>query len=373
MSNTILGLVLLGSALATLACGQDAPRHLTDPQPIAPPPAFPPEPPAVDPAAIAFIPRFEQRLPARPQGIAITPDGRNVVVTSFETGLVQLREAEGYTLLREEGIFNVRGPWGLAISHDGRIALGSSRPGILTAFSLSGLETLYQLSIRTRMLIRSGRVFFGSGHVSGQSVVFQLTADGTIVAQYPIGNGDNNRFTLSIDDRLVLAVDALKRLHVLDARTLAPERVLPLVVNFSIWLVIPLRAPNKVLLLGGDENGPAGSVVDYVTGDVAPTQLLAADPKYPWLEYGYGNPWVSIGNDITVVTTRQGFILVNERTGRLERLEINVPTLDEANWCCEVAYDLHRDRLLVVNERFESFTHIFYGRLIAYDIVRNGR
>ncbi|MFN2384387.1 MAG: YncE family protein [Gemmatimonadota bacterium] len=368
MSSVRLILVVL--TLLAVACTQESPRHLTDPPPTTPP-DFPPLPGTADPHGIEFIPRLEleRRPPRRPHGVAVTPDGRFVVVTSYETGIVQVREAAGYTLLRQEQLFNSSGPWGVTISHDSQTAFVGARPGSIRSFSVPQLALQDFTAIRARMLVRSGREYFASSTGEG---VFKLAADGTVLANYPMTNMDNTKLALSIDERLVIALDITDQMHVLDARTLAPVRLIPLALPHRSYLVIPLRGATKVLLLGAIGESPAGTVVDYDTGEVGQTQQLTPDPRYPWLEFGLGNPWVSIGQDLTVVTSSGGFILVNERTGKLERLVVDLPSLEDAGDCCEVAYDLHLDRLIVVNER-RTPGGVETSRLIAYQIVRNNR
>jgi hypothetical protein len=308
----------------------------------------------------------------RPQGIAVTRDGRYVVVSTFWGQEVLLLDGETYETVASVPTSN---PWGVSIPpQQDRVVVGGKRG--ITAFGLPAMNLLFYNEVRARSVVipPAGDHYLTSGHVPGreflEGALVRIDNSGRVEARRRLDVSDNTAYVLSPDGSEIAAFDGCGSLHVFETTALLPRRRFQFDPPIPCWVVVPLQMPGKLLVVGeanqGDHAVPAGTVVDYRTGMVEPTQRLATRRRNRLIDFGYGNPWASLEDGRAVVASSAGLILVDLATGRLEGVVENVPFLDDSDYCCEVAYDAVRSRLIVViNAGYEPGPDT--GRLIVYE------
>jgi hypothetical protein len=321
--------------------------------------------PEADP--IRLVPEATRSLPQRPQGIAVTPDGRFVVVATYVGREVLLLDAGSLETVTSTGMVN---PWGMTIDPGGgRVWIGGKHASM--AFALPGLEEIAQFPVRTRTLVRGlqPNTLYAIDPLVGEIVRFDAVTGETLASlAHPSVYNDTACLAL-VDDQALLARSG-GPLLVLDPVDLHLQREIAL--PSGCWAVVPLDDAGKALVLSGEEDPegqfPTASVVDWRTGDSR--QMTVPRPSgsaIRWTEYGYGNPWVRV-DDLIFAPGRQGILVADAGNGEVLEFLEGTPSTEGTEYCCEIAWDAMRRRLLIVGDYHTGQSST--GKLVAYRIER---
>jgi hypothetical protein len=323
--------------------------------------------PSPDGDGIRLIVEATRKLPQRPQGIAVTPDGRFVVVASYAGFEVLVLDAETLETVTSTGMVN---PWGMTVDPGGgRVWIGGKYGSF--ALALPGLEELAQIPLRTRTLVRGSEpnTLYAIDPLAGEIVRFDATT-GEILARlaHPSVYRDTACLALA-DGQALLAGHGDGPLLVLDPIDLSLEREIQL--PLGCWAVVPLEEDGKALVLSGSGDSsnhfPTGTVVDWRTGNTRQISVPRPSGAIPWTEYGYGNPWVR-ADDLIFAPGRQGILVADARSGEVLEFIEGTPSTEGSVYCCEVAWDAVRRRLLIIGDYLEGDR--LTGKLVTYRIER---
>jgi hypothetical protein len=315
--------------------------------------------------AVRLIVDATRNLPGRPQGIAVTPDGRFVLVATYIGFEILVLDAETLETVASTGMLN---PWGMTVDPGGGRVWVASRYGV-TALALPGLEELAQFPHRTRTVARGFQpnTLYAIDPSAGQVVRFDAVT-GEILASHAHPSIINDTACLALaDGQALLAGSGEGPLLVLDPVDLSLEREIAL--PSGCWAVVPLDDDDKALVLSGEEDSqgqfPTASVVDWRTGDSR--QVSVPRPATQWTEYGYGNPWVRV-DDLIFAPGRQGILVADARSGEILEFLEDTPSTVGTVYCCEIAWDAVRERLLIVGDYLDA-DHSS-GKLVSYRMER---
>jgi YVTN family beta-propeller protein len=148
--------------------------------------------------------KVNTRLAGQPEDIAVSSDGRIVVVTYFATNEVSVREA---TTLRELGNINVdRGPMKVAIDPRGRKAFISNYySNTVTVIDLSLLKVIGTIPVESKPIgmafnSRGDRLYVINSEASNISVIDPTGQ--TVIGKINIGTGGYGVIADSFGDRI---------------------------------------------------------------------------------------------------------------------------------------------------------------------------
>jgi hypothetical protein len=323
--------------------------------------------PASDGDEVRLIVDATRNLPERPQGIAVTPDGRFVLVATYIGFEILVLDGESLQTVTSTRMLN---PWGITVDPGGGRVWVAGKHGIM-ALALPGLEELAQFPLRTRILARAFQpnTLYAIDPSAGQVVRFDAVR-GEILASlaHPSVISDTACLALA-DGQALLAGNDNGPLLVLDPIDLSLEREIAL--PSGCWAVVPLDDDGKALVLSGEEDSlgqfPTASVVDWRTGDSRQVSVPRPSGSVPWTEYGYGNPWVRV-DDLIFAPGRQGILVADARSGDVLDFIEGTPSTEGSVYCCEIAWDAVRRRLLIVGD-YLAGDHLT-GKLVSYRIER---
>lgn len=342
-------------AVAALACSTDNPNA-----------------PDLDSTAIpAFVLREERIVPHRPHGVAVSPDGSKLVVATYYGWQVLILDAETYSLLTEP----IGHPenWGVDITPDGRQALVASRKGGWILDLDSGTQAAF-LDVQSRWIASNtdGSAYYTVGVAPGEFGAFmKFDTSGRIVAQNDTNEGYHFCFALSPDDDLALVALVFRdALRVMDANTLRTRFEIPVELDPTHCILVPLDEPGLVAVVRLGNGFVDVTTVNYGQGSILARETLPLETGHlPWApSFGRGNPWARIGTGHIVFPTNLGFLLLNSSTGRIAAFldDVDMPVF--GGLCCEAAYDPARNRLIVMGD-VESLQPSPGGTLLVYDVV----
>ncbi len=292
-------------------------------------------------------------LPHRYEGVAVSPDHRWYVVSTHRpAGSVAVIDAETFEVTARAPL-----PWshGVGITPDGSTVVAGARsqtagfrlPDLELGFLFSGWslyvlaspvdESVFLSSWRgpLQRIDLEGRLL---KRVDGSYLGVAISENGTnLLASIPFGPGAPRLEVFSLPDLTLM-------------RSVAS----PVAAN----LVIPLVDPDQVLVMHGDYDESQAVVVNHLTGETGPIQRIEGvlehqiDGYRPWP--GQGNPWARVSEEVALVSSAHGVLVVDLRTGRVgEPLRtgehFGLPYVP----CCEIAYDRLRERVIFVS-RAES-------------------
>ena len=323
--------------------------------------------PIADGDAVRLTVEATRNLPGRPQGIAVTPDGRFVLIATYIGFEILVLDAETLETVASTGMIN---PWGMTVDPGGARVWVAGRHGILS-LALPRLEELAQFPAAPRTLVRGFQPNTLYGIDPGAGGVLRFNdVTGEILASrtHPSLVSDSACLALA-DGQALLAGNGDGPLLVLDPIDLSLEREIAL--PSGCWAVVPLDDEDKALVLSGEEDSqgqfPTASVVDWRTGDSRQISVPRPSGSVPWTEYGYGNPWVRV-DDLIFAPGRQGILVADARSGEVLDLIEDTPSSEGTVYCCEIAWDSVRERLLIVGDYLDG-DHSS-GKLISYRIAR---
>ena len=323
--------------------------------------------PGPDEGGIRLIVEATRSLPQRPQGIAVTPEGRFVLVATYIGFEILVLDGETLETVTSKGMLN---PWGMTVDPGGGRVWVAGTYGV-TALTLPGLEELAQFPHRTRTVARGFQpnTLYAIDPSAGQVVRFDAVT-GEILASQAHPSIFNDTACLALaDDQVLLAGNDYGPLLVLDPMDLSLEREIAL--PSGCWAVVPLDDEDKALVLSGDEDSqgqfPTASVIDWRTGDSRQVSFPRPSGTARWTEYGYGNPWVRV-DDLIFAPGRQGILVADARSGDVLEFIEGTPSTEGAVYCCEVAWDAVRRRLLIVGDYLTDGS--LTGKLVSYRIER---
>jgi YVTN family beta-propeller protein len=148
--------------------------------------------------------KINTRLAAQPEDIAVSSDGRIVIVTYFATNQVSIREA---ATLRELGNINVdKGPMKVAIEPRGRKAFVSNYySNTVTVVDLSLLKVIGTIPVESKPVglafnSRGDRLYVTNSGASNISVIDP--AGQNVIGKINIGTGGYGIFADSFGDRI---------------------------------------------------------------------------------------------------------------------------------------------------------------------------
>ncbi len=292
-------------------------------------------------------------LPHRYEGVAVSPNHRWYVVSTHRpAGSVAVIDAETFEVTARAPL-----PWshGVGITPDGSTVVAGARLHI-AGFRLPDLELTFLLpgwSLHVLPSPLDASVFLSSSDGPLKRVDLQ----GRLVKQV---DGSFWGVAISEDGARLFAStpfgSEMPRLDVFSLPDLTLARSVPLPVSAN--LVIPLVDPDQVLVMHGDYDESRAVVVNHLTGETGPIQRIVGvlehqiDGYRPWP--GQGNPWARVSEEVALVSSAHGVLVVDLRTGRVgEPLRtgehFGLPYVP----CCEIAYDRLRERVIFVS-RAES-------------------
>jgi hypothetical protein len=297
------------------------------------------------------------------EGVAVSPDHRWYVVSSFRPGSVTVYDAESLKMVSQVGL-----PWahGVGILSDGSLAVVGARLYTL-GLRIPDLEQVFLSPFSSNYPLAAPD---GDGAYLGSwGALARIDRTGRIEAR---PEGRYAGYAISEDGSVLLAGEgsSAPRLVVFDLPGLHPVRDVPL--PFLATLVIPLADPKEALVIGGGLWRPTGvmpttaAVVNHVTGEIEPVQQVGGVLEYQTDGYrpypGEGNPWAEVEDSVVLIPSLHGLLVVDRRTGRIgEPLSggesFDLPFVP----CCEIAYDRLRKRVLMAS-RIE-------GRLLVFEVT----
>ena len=325
--------------------------------------------PAPDDVAIRLVVDVTRDLPERPQGIAVTPDGRFVLVATYWGFEVLLLDAGSLETVTSTAMHF---PWGITVDPGGQRVWVAGRHNSV-ALALPGLEEIAQVPLGTRTLVQGvqSNTLYGIDPSAGQVVRLDAITGETLASlAHPSVHQDTACLALA-NGQALLAGNGDGPLLVLDPLDLRLEREIAL--PSGCWAVVPLDDDGKALVLSGDRDSrgqyPTASVVDWRTG--GSRQLSVPRPSasaLPFTEYGYGNPWVRV-EDLIFAPGRQGILVADARNGEVLEFIEGTPSTEDTVYCCEIAWDPVRRRLLIVGDYLDGSSSAG-SKLVSYRIDR---
>ncbi|CAN5295295.1 hypothetical protein BH18GEM1_BH18GEM1_10620 [soil metagenome] len=309
----------------------------------------------------------------RPWGLALSPNGRHLVVSDFSDGWIYVLDAETYQPLGDTLVAGE--PRGIVI--DPRtgidtVLVAGERPG-LTIWSLTteGLLALIPPFDRewTSFIVRSpttGEIYATLILSDEGRVVGRLSNDGTLLASYPLQASGRAGLAVTESGEQLLALEDMARptrLLVLDAHDLA----LLVAIEVPSWAnqVVPLDDVPRALIVGGEVGEPVAAVVDWEQGRVDGVQRLGRNSNRASFDLGRGNTWVRIDARTALVGTTHGILAVNTPTGAVANVAGDYDDGTFVNECCSMVWDAIRRRLLVASSIAPSDEA---GRLEVYSV-----
>jgi hypothetical protein len=257
-------------------------------------------------------------------------------------------------------------PWGMTVDPgSGRVWIGGKFESL--ALALPGLEVLAQFPLRTRTFVQGSEpnTLYAVAPILGKVVRIDGTT-GEILASlsHPHAGNDTACIALANSGAALLAGNAHGPMLVLDPMDLRLRREIP--IPFGCYALIPLDDGNALVLGGGGDSlgrYPTATVVDWQTGVIR--QVLTPRPSrgQPGMEYGYGNPWVRV-DDLIFAAGRQGILVADARNGEVLDLIEGTPSTEGTEYCCEIAWDPVRKRLLIVGDYLVEGS--LTGKLVSY-------
>ncbi|HET6361021.1 MAG TPA: hypothetical protein VFH11_03085 [Gemmatimonadota bacterium] len=322
--------------------------------------------PASDRAGVRLIREATRNLPERPQGIAVTPDGRFIVVSSYAGWKIEVLDAGTLQTITST---EMRNPWGVTIDLSGGIAWVAGKRGT-SALALPGLEEIAQIPLYARSLVRGSQsnTLYAIDPVVGEIVSLDAVTRKTIARLAHSSVYSDSACLALADGQVLLAGNGDGPLLVLDPVDLRLIREIPV----ECWAVVPLDEDGKALVLSGVQDSesqyPTASVVDWRTGDSRQLTVPRPSPSaLPFTEYGYGNPWVRV-DDLIFAPGRQGILVADARNGEVLEFIEGTPSTENTEYCCEIAWDPVRRRLLIVGDYHAGQATV--GKLVSYRIER---
>lgn len=315
---------------------------------------------------IQLIAEAERNLPERPQGIAVTPDGRFAIVGSYVARQVFLLDLENLHTIDSTPAPD---PWGVTMDPGGGRAWVGAKFGSVV-LGVPDFEALLQFPFRTRTFVRGAvpNTLYAAASDRGEILRIDVVTD-EIMASRPLPIDDTSCLALVNRDEALLTVDISGLLYVLDPVDLSIRRTIE--VPYGCWTVVPLDEDGAALVLGVSEDSmgqfPAASIIDWRTGESRTADVPRPTGEMRFAEYGYGNPWVRV-DDLIFAPGRQGILVADARSGEVLQLIEGTPSTEGTNYCCEIAWDPTRRRLLVVGDYLVR-GHLI-GRLVTYRIER---
>jgi hypothetical protein len=183
-----------------------------------------------------------------------------------------------------------------------------------------------------------------------------------------VAGNDTACLTLANPGTALLAGNAHGPLLVLDPIDLRIRREIP--IPFGCYALIPLDDGTALVLSSdGDSLGqyPTATVVDWQTGSTRQVSTPRPSRGQPGMEYGYGNPLVRV-DDLIFAPGRQGILVADARSGEILDLIEGTPSTEGTEYCCEIAWDPVRRRLLIVGDYLADGR--LTGKLVSYRIER---
>lgn len=322
---------------------------------------------APDGDAVRLIAEATRNLPERPQGIAVTPDGSFVVVATYMGSEVLLLDAETLEPVASAQRLN---PWGVTVDPSGGRVWVAGKYGS-AALALPGLEELAQFPLQSRTLVRGlqPNTLYATDLLAGEILRFDAVTGETLARLSHSSIHQDTACLALADGEALLAGSGDSRLLVLEPEDLSLQREIAL--PSGCWAVVPLDEAGKALVLSGDEDAqgqfPTAVVIDWRTGESWQVSVPRPGGSVPWTEYGYGNPWVRV-DDLIFAPGRQGVLVADARSGEIVEFIEDTPSTQGSVYCCEIAWDAVRQRLLIVGDYPAGQST--GGKLVSYRIER---
>jgi hypothetical protein len=310
---------------------------------------------------ISLEPIFElDSLPGQLQGLALSPDGGNIVLASRLGSKIFVLDAGTFDLVSSAPVSS---PWGVRFDPAGDRVFVAGRQGVFAyevPYATPAWETPVPFTVKTIILATpDGSAYVASGvqgpYRHAPSGVARFGREGDLQVFRRIPEGISSAALATVAGTILLG-DDVGVLHLLDPATLVTTK--SVATGNRPCVIVPLGG-TRAALVGGLQV----LIVDYELAIVESRSSLERDPRFHYAEYGYGNPWVAIDDRTAIVGGLHGLVILDIPSGRVKQQISSIRTLDDVSICCEVAFDPLRDRLLVASTDGSG-----YGRFVAYRI-----
>jgi WD40 repeat protein len=200
-----------------------------------------------------------RRIPARlgaPTALALSPDDRTLVVGRAD-GSLRLLDLRSRATATAPGLGSAAVQL-VAFTPDGRTAVSADFEGGVTSWDLPGAEAVETLAghrreVRSFAVTGDGATLYSAGH-DQRVFAWDLAGDRRLGRPFHAGMGSTARsvrYAMSADGRLIAFGQENGAVSVVDARTLARRRELPI----AEWVLGMAFVPGSHLIVVGDPEG----------------------------------------------------------------------------------------------------------------------